>query len=57
MTIGSGASGGIFSPSLFLGATLGGAWGHVVAAFDPYGRLASPIQALAHVIVWHGWWP
>ena len=27
LTLGSGASGGIFSPSLFLGATLGGAFG------------------------------
>ena len=35
MTIGSGASGGIFSPSLYLGATIGAAWGHVVyAALD-----------------------
>ncbi len=30
ITLGSGGSGGIFAPSLFLGATLGGAWGHIV---------------------------
>ena len=29
ITIGGGASGGIFSPSLFMGATLGGACGHL----------------------------
>lgn len=32
MSLGSGASGGIFSPSLFMGATLGGAFGAVVNA-------------------------
>ena len=53
MTIGSGASGGIFSPSLYLGATIGGAWGHVVyAALDflkPLGMANAtpfdPVQA------------
>ena len=30
ITLGSGGSGGIFAPSLFLGATLGGSWGHIV---------------------------
>lgn len=39
LTLGSGASGGVFSPSLFLGATVGGALGHVLlgagAAVDP----------------------
>ena len=34
LTIGSGASGGIFSPSLYVGATLGAAWGHILAAID-----------------------
>lgn len=47
VTIGSGASGGIFSPSLFLGATLGGAWGHIISVVDPLGNAAAfdPIQA------------
>jgi CIC family chloride channel protein len=47
MTIGSGASGGIFSPSLFLGATLGGVWGHIIAVVDPLGNAATfdPVQA------------
>jgi CIC family chloride channel protein len=35
VSIGSGASGGIFSPSLFMGATLGGAFGLVVNQFVP----------------------
>ena len=30
MTIGSGASGGIFSPSLYLGVTIGGVWAMVI---------------------------
>jgi CIC family chloride channel protein len=34
-SLGSGASGGIFSPSLFMGATLGGALGAIVIAVDP----------------------
>jgi CIC family chloride channel protein len=33
LTLGSGASGGIFSPSLYLGATLGGAFGVAVRQF------------------------
>ncbi len=35
MTIASGGSGGIFAPSLFMGATLGGAFGHVVHSLFP----------------------
>jgi chloride channel protein, CIC family len=35
VSLGSGASGGIFSPSLFMGATLGGAFGVVVNQFVP----------------------
>jgi CIC family chloride channel protein len=35
ITIASGGSGGIFAPSLFMGATLGGAFGHVVHSFFP----------------------
>jgi CIC family chloride channel protein len=33
LTLGSGASGGVFSPSMFLGATLGGAFGTVLLHF------------------------
>ncbi|MBS0248517.1 MAG: chloride channel protein [Proteobacteria bacterium] len=35
VSLGSGASGGIFSPSLFMGATLGGAFGAVVTMIHP----------------------
>ena len=35
LTLGSGASGGIFSPSLFMGATLGGAYGIIINAIFP----------------------
>lgn len=34
-TLGSGASGGVFSPSLFLGATLGATFGNLVAVMFP----------------------
>lgn len=34
-TLGSGNSGGVFAPSLFTGAMLGGAFGHVAAALFP----------------------
>ena len=35
ISLGSGASGGIFSPSLFMGATLGGAFAALVSAIFP----------------------
>jgi len=35
VSLGAGASGGIFSPSLFMGATIGGAFGILVNAFHP----------------------
>ena len=35
VSLGSGASGGIFSPSLFMGATIGGAFGAAVSAIHP----------------------
>jgi CIC family chloride channel protein len=35
VSLGSGASGGIFSPSLFMGATLGAAFGAIVPAIYP----------------------
>ena len=41
ITIGSGSSGGIFAPSLFMGAVLGGSFGQVVHALFPY-TTASP---------------
>jgi CIC family chloride channel protein len=35
ITLGSGGSGGVFAPSLFIGAMLGGAYGHVVHGLFP----------------------
>ena len=35
ISLGSGASGGVFSPSLFMGATIGGAFGALVNAVHP----------------------
>jgi chloride channel protein, CIC family len=46
LTIGSGGSGGVFAPSLFLGATLGGAVGTVVNNWFPN---AAPAGAYALV--------
>ena len=47
LTLGSGASGGVFSPSLFLGACLGSAFGHGVLAVAPDIGIGIPVFALA----------
>jgi len=47
MTLGSGGSGGIFAPSLFIGAMLGGALGHIVAGVVPESTVSSGAYALA----------
>ncbi|MFW6100720.1 MAG: chloride channel protein, partial [Bacteroidota bacterium] len=47
LTLGSGASGGIFSPSLFIGAALGAAFGWVINA--PYPEITAPVGAYALV--------
>ena len=39
VSLGSGASGGIFSPSLFMGATIGGAFGAAISAIHPIDGL------------------
>ncbi len=46
-TLGSGNSGGVFAPSLFLGAMLGGAMGTLFAAWQP--ELAGPSGSYALV--------
>ena len=46
LTIGSGGSGGIFAPSLFIGAMLGGAMGTVVHAVWPASTAAPGAYAL-----------
>ncbi|HEX5400611.1 MAG TPA: chloride channel protein [Verrucomicrobiae bacterium] len=45
LTLGSGASGGVFSPALFLGATLGGAYGMVLAHLFPNLGVIPPVFA------------
>lgn len=47
VTLGSGASGGIFSPSLFLGATFGGAYGLALQFFFPHIGITPPAFAVA----------
>ncbi len=42
LTVGSGGSGGVFVPSLFMGAMLGGAYGSALNALWP-GAVSSPI--------------
>ncbi len=46
-TLGSGNSGGVFAPSLFIGAMLGGAMGKIFSAWQP--ELAGPPGAYALV--------
>jgi chloride channel protein, CIC family len=47
LTLGSGASGGVFSPSLFLGATLGGAFGGFAHMLFPGLPISQPLFAIA----------
>ena len=46
VTLGSGASGGIFSPALFLGATAGGAYGVVIHRLFPALDISVPAFAV-----------
>ena len=46
VTIGSGGSGGIFAPSLFMGAMAGGAVGHVVEQYFPGATASSGAYSL-----------
>ena len=47
LTLGSGASGGVFSPALFLGATSGAAWGVALNHFFPALQISPAAFALA----------
>jgi CIC family chloride channel protein len=47
LTLGSGASGGVFSPALFMGATLGGAYGIALRALFPALHIDPAAIALA----------
>jgi len=46
LTLGSGASGGVFSPALFLGATAGGAYGLLLHRLFPGLGVAAPAFAV-----------
>jgi len=46
LSLGSGSSGGIFSPSLFMGATLGGAFGAVCHLLFPSADVSVPAFAV-----------
>jgi CIC family chloride channel protein len=53
MSLGSGASGGIFSPSLFMGAALGGAAGALLDAIHPvagFGTTTAAIVGMAAMV-------
>lgn len=47
LTLGSGGSGGIFSPALFLGATLGGSYGLLLHRLIPGFTISAPAFAIA----------
>jgi CIC family chloride channel protein len=47
LTLGSGASGGIFSPALYMGATLGGAYGIILGRLFPGLTISPPAFAVA----------
>jgi len=47
LTLGSGASGGVFSPALFLGATSGAAWGIALDYFIPALHVSPAAFAIA----------
>ncbi len=46
LSLGSGSSGGIFSPSLFMGATLGGFFGALAEMFLPNAGISVPAFAM-----------
>jgi CIC family chloride channel protein len=47
LTLGSGASGGVFSPSLFMGATLGASFGSIMHMIFPGLEVGIPVFAIA----------
>jgi CIC family chloride channel protein len=47
LTLGSGASGGVFSPALFMGSTLGGAYGILLNSLFPKFAISPPAFAVA----------
>jgi len=49
LTLGSGASGGVFSPALFMGATAGGAYGLLLHRLFPGLGVAAPAFAVVGI--------
>jgi CIC family chloride channel protein len=47
LTLGSGASGGIFSPGLYMGATMGGVYGIILSSIFPSLSITPPAFAVA----------
>lgn len=47
LSLGSGASGGVFSPALFMGATVGAAFGQLAASLLPEAGIDVPVFAIA----------
>ncbi len=54
ITIGSGSSGGIFAPCLFIGAMVGGLFGQLVQRWTPAGAAAPPAYALIGMSAFFG---
>jgi len=50
LTLGSGASGGIFSPALFMGVTMGGAYGNLVSRIFPTLGISPAAFAVAGMV-------
>lgn len=51
LTLGSGSSGGVFAPALFVGAVVGGAYGHLVHAIFPAITAGSGAYAMVGMAV------
>jgi len=47
LTLGSGGAGGVFAPSLFMGATLGGAFGILAQHLPPFNYITPSTYAMA----------
>ena len=54
LTLGSGGSGGIFAPSLFMGAMLGGTFGHIAHSIFPETVAPSGAYALVGMAAFFG---
>ncbi len=53
LTIGSGGSGGVFAPSLFIGACIGGAFG--LGYLEIFGVMETMVSSFERVLDWRDW--